>query len=131
MDDFDIEDIGNQKLNAEKDTIEKPTENDLLLIQGEVESKDFDNALDLFGDDFFNETMNKKKDNNIDILNFEPKTAVDFMQYKNEIISFYSKIPNEFKADFADKLIMQLINPLSSFQIADILDIPIFQTHHQ
>lgn len=131
MDDFDIEDIGNQKINAENDTIEKPTENDLLLIQGEVESKDFDNALDLFGDDFFNENINKKEDDNIDILNFEPKTVVDFMQYKNAIISFYSKIPNEFKADFADKLIMQLINSLNSFQIADILDIPIFQAQHQ
>lgn len=120
-DDFDIEEIGATKKKIEY-TIEKPSENDLVLIQEAIESKDFDNALDLFGDDLFFEDINQKKAEDIDILAYKPKTFVDFIILKNAIIKFYSTIPEELKANFAQKLIMSLINPLNSYQIEEILE---------
>lgn len=120
-DDFDIEEIGATKKKIEY-TIEKPSENDLVLIQEAIESKDFDNALDLFGDDLFFEDINQKKAEDIDILTYKPKTFVDFIILKNAIIKFYSTIPEELKANFAQKLIMSLINPLNSYQIEEILE---------
>lgn len=121
--DLDIEDIGDKKKSVKEDTIEKPSQNNAVIIQEVIESKDFDNALELFGDDLFNESMNEKKNEDINILQFNPKTVVDFRLYEKAIIKFYSNIPNELKADFAERLIISLVNKLNSYEIGEVLEV--------
>ena len=123
MDDLDIEDIGDKIKSVKEDTIEKPSQNNAVIIQEVIESKDFDNALELFGDDLFNESMNEKKNEDINILQFNPKTVVDFRLYEKAIIKFYSNIPNELKADFAERLIISLVNKLNSYEIGEVLEV--------
>ena len=122
MDDFDIEDIGKKQPKAPEDTIEAPSQGDAKLIQSVIESKDFENAIDLFGDDFINEIANNQQSQDIDLLKYIPQSYVDFKKYEKVILDFYTKIPNECKPEFARRLIMKLIYPLSSYQIEDILE---------
>lgn len=122
MSDLDIEDIGTPSKPSKVDTVEKPSCNDEALIQSVIESKDFENALDLFGDEIIDSNSNDKSDQDINILQYIPKTYVDFKKYEKAVINFFSNIPDDYKTEFAQKLIMKLIHPLNSYQIEDILE---------
>ena len=75
-------------------------------------------------EDFMNPTQIKTKHKHY--TNYTYPYALqeysDFKKYEKAVINFFSNIPDDYKTEFAQKLIMKLIHPLNSYQIEDILE---------
>ena len=112
---MDIEEIDFVKMYDEK--VKLPSEQNTLAVEELIKQNNFDEFVDLFGNDFFDDVQNEE----IDLLSYEPKLYQDFVFYKKKIIEFISNFPEQEKYLVSERLIEKVVQPFNSMEMENIL----------